>query len=258
MAGVQSTCNSVCDTVGETCNTEVMAALTSAEMVTIMANKYGITCSPTEGGSQKAPFYRPTDGVCYAKDSPPINCAKVAPVPERRLCYCGEPSAGGAGDPHIRTFAGDHYTLLKRGNFKAWSFTQKWNGTPVEWQLFASYGGVRFTTQAFLLVEVHSGRTMQITAEDCTWRMKMPSMDWQEVKSSEILPWGNQSEVEIKESGNATNFFFKESQVHLNMKSEKGMRKVASLIEHCHPGNHMDFKIKMKLCCKGFCLGLSL
>lgn len=56
----------------------------------------------------------------------------------RRLCCCVK-SGQVDNDPHIHTLRGAHYTLLKSGNFLAWSFSKD----PVHWQLLAAYSGAR-------------------------------------------------------------------------------------------------------------------
>ena len=57
----------------------------------------------------------------------------------RRLCCCVVPPGQVANDPHVHTLKGVHYTLLKSGNFLAWSFSKDL----VDWHLLAAYSGAR-------------------------------------------------------------------------------------------------------------------
>ena len=68
----------------------------------------------------------------------------------------------GDGDPHIHSLRGAHYTLLRQGNFLAWNFSKAQEG--VHFELFASYGGPDFSTQALLLKS--GAETMEFTAKD--------------------------------------------------------------------------------------------
>lgn len=83
----------------------------------------------------------------------------------------------------MHSLLGAHHTLVKRGNFMAWNFS-KATDPDAEVQLMASYSGAghrRFTTQALLLKS--KTKTMEITAEDCTWRAKNPGTGWRKAKS---------------------------------------------------------------------------
>ena len=51
------------------------------------------------------------------------------------------------------------------------------------WQLLASYAGNSFTTQGLLLhPNRHSGQSMEITAEDCSWRVKEKTSPWRKAQ----------------------------------------------------------------------------
>ncbi|CAE7577231.1 ATG18A, partial [Symbiodinium pilosum] len=84
-----------------------------------------------------------------------------------RVCCC-VPQGGIVDDPHVHTLRNEFYTVLKSGNFLAWSFSK----APVDWRLYAAYSGAKFTTQALLLVESQSGQTLEFTTDACTWQMK--------------------------------------------------------------------------------------
>ena len=148
---------------------------------------------------------------------------------------------GSQGDPHIQTLRGDHYTLLKAGNYEAWSFSKD----SVDWQLLACYSGPRFNTQGLLLLDKHTGNTMEMTAEDCVWRAKTAKSQWHDVEEAELLS-ADGANFEVKEAGkDVEDFLKKESTIMLKMASEHGPRQVARLMAHCKPGDHMDFKVSM-------------
>ncbi|CAK9010346.1 unnamed protein product [Durusdinium trenchii] len=161
----------------------------------------------------------------------------------RRVCYCdpkattttSTQTAGGGGDPHIYTLRGAHYSILKEGTFLAWSFSK----AQVEWQLFACYAGSQFTTQGLLLLDKHSGVTIEMTAKDCTWRTKENS-GWRRVHQERLSKGDSVTSLDFKEQPNRT-------EIHLNIKSEteKDERKVARVIAHCRPEDHLDFKLVM-------------
>ena len=165
----------------------------------------GANCSKTKTRETiiAAPSWKPKNNVCLLSHTN-VTCdaAKGGLV---RFCYCAAAPANGQiqGDPHIHSLLGEHYTLMKRGNFLAWSFskTSSSKKTPVEWQLFASYSGSRFTTQGLLLLEKHSARAMEMTAEDCTWRTKSAS-GWRDVKT-ELLS-GEVASFDVKDAQSNT------------------------------------------------------
>lgn len=170
--------------------------------------------------------------------------------------------AGSAtGDPHIWSLRKAHYTLLQEGIFTAWSFSKAMTSSmismapaqnEVNWQLLAAYGGNHFTTQGLMLLDKGSGKTMmtmEIMAEDCTWRVKEEGV-WRK------------AQVELLRSAGATNFQVR--QVHGKLNNSKTLRsaiilrmqhghgglhgrvsKVAKLVVHCTPQNHLDFKMAM-------------
>ena len=99
---------------------------------------------------------------------------------------------GGGGDPHIQTIKGDSYTLTKQGNFLAFSFKGKEalvapapygsgshshgdgaSRVPVDFELFAHYNdGRKSFTRGLLLLDHQNHQAMEMTSEDCRWRVR--------------------------------------------------------------------------------------
>ncbi|CAK9066370.1 unnamed protein product [Durusdinium trenchii] len=153
----------------------------------------------------------------------------------RRSCYCKDPSGGGSGDPHIQSLRGAHYSLLKEGTFLAWSFSK----APVEWQLYAHYAGSTFTTQGLLLLDKSLGRRMEMTAEDCQWRSHHGEK-WHAVSGGLELPWKVQTT-----NLTTPDLVVMGSEISFSMEGPQGQRKVARLLSHCTPHDHLDFKLTM-------------
>ena len=105
------------------------------------------------------------------------------------------PGGGGDGDPHIHTMKGDHYTLIKQGNFLAFSFKGKEalvapapygsgspgshshgdgaSRVPVDFELFAHYNdGRKSFTRGLLLLDHQNHQAMELTSEDCRWQVR--------------------------------------------------------------------------------------
>ena len=95
------------------------------------------------------------------------------------------PNGGGDGDPHIHTMKGDSYTLIKQGNFLAFSFKGKealvappghsgdGASVPVDFELFAHYSnGRKSFTRGLLLLDHQNHQAMEMTSEDCRWRVR--------------------------------------------------------------------------------------
>lgn len=144
----------------------------------------------------------------------------------RRMCYCTTAQNNDGlvdGDPHVHTLRGAHYTLLRHGLFRAWSF--KKGQTDLE--LLAAYGKPRFTTQGLLLKE-KSGKTMEMTARDCAWHTLR----------------GNTSPTQFEVQRARKHKEFKDVFLQtIIMKQEHG--KIAKLVTKCRKGNHLDFKVNM-------------
>ena len=102
------------------------------------------------------------------------------------------PPGGADGDPHIHTMKGDSYTLIKQGNFLAFSFKGKEalvappghsgdgasvpsvpHSVPVDFELFAHYSnGRKSFTRGLLLLDHQNHQAMEMTSEDCRWRVR--------------------------------------------------------------------------------------
>mmetsp|Transcript_87034 Transcript_87034/g.138052 ORF Transcript_87034/g.138052 Transcript_87034/m.138052 type:complete len:524 (-) Transcript_87034:120-1691(-) len=151
------------------------------------------------------------------------------------LKCCDPPSAIGIGDgdPHIHSLRGAHYTLLRQGNFLAWNFSKPQEG--VHFELFASYGGPDFTTQALLLKS--GSETMEFTAKDCLWKTKVAD-GW----SLATHQSSESSQVRVQPT--------RQDHSVLSMKTgvllyNQNQRKVAKLMTHCAPNHHLDYKLIM-------------
>jgi len=161
-------------------------------------------------------------------------------------------SGGGVGDPHIRSLRGAHYTLLQQGVFIAWNFSKAVpaSALPVAapargWQLLAAYAGDHFTTQGLLLLD-RSGQSMEITAEDCSWHVKEKKSPWRKAQV-ELLSADGTTSLQVKklhEKLGETKML--RSAILLKMmESGSDMKKIANLVVHCRPNDHLDFKIVM-------------
>ena len=179
--------------------------------------------------------------------------------PDQRVCVCnGEPTdGGGGGDPHIHSLRGAHYTLLQQGVFMAWNFSKT---VPVPaaqgasravpaargWQLLAAYAGNSFTTQGLLLLDRHSGQSMEITAEDCSWRVKEKTSPWRKAQVELLSAEDGTTSLQVKklhEKLGETKML--RSAILLQMESESDMKNIGKLVVHCRPQNHLDFKMAM-------------
>lgn len=153
------------------------------------------------------------------------------------LLKCCDPNANddvvgqADGDPHIHSLRGAHYTLLSQGNFVAWSYSKGTGETEAE--LFASYAGSRFTTQALALkIKGSKAEMLEITAQDCQWRAKS-SGQWVEAESKDFSESNLEVEPPIKGQG------------RLYMHTSMLLNKLAKVMTRCKPGAHLDFKVEM-------------
>ena len=107
----------------------------------------GFTCASGPIPTATATTPHINAGVCeFAAPAASSACTLGGDV--RRLCCCVK-SGQVDNDPHIHTLRGAHYTLLKSGNFLAWSFSKD----PVHWQLLAAYSGARLLARLFESVQ---------------------------------------------------------------------------------------------------------
>jgi len=170
----------------------------------------------------------------------------------QRVCYC-EAGGGVAGDPHIHSLRGAHYTLLQQGVFVAWNFSKAVPASTVPsaapprgWQLLAAYAGHRFTTQGLLLLDPHSGQSMEITAEDCSWRVKEQKTPWRKAQVELLSAEDGTTSLQVKrlhEKLGETKIL--RSAILLQMGSGSDMKNISTLVVHCRPKHHLDFKISM-------------
>jgi hypothetical protein len=146
---------------------------------------------------------------------------------------------------------GAHYTLLQEGVFVAWNFSKAVPASGAArpaargWQLLAAYAGKRFVTQGLLLLDPHSGQSMEITAEDCSWRVKEKSQ-WRKAQVELLSAEDGTTSLQVKklhEKLGETKML--RSAILLQMESGSHMKKIAKLVVHCRPQNHLDFKMTM-------------
>ena len=205
------------------------------------------------------PLLRVTDNFCFKNAATPTNqpsrqtTCDAEPGLEtlQRFCYC---EAGGvAGDPHIHSLRGAHYTLLQQGFFVAWNFSKAVPASTVPsaapargWQLLAAYAGHGFTTQGLLLLDPHSGQSMEITAEDCSWRVKEKQTPWRKAQVELLSAEDGTTSLQVKklhEKLGETKIL--RSAILLQMGSGSDMKNISTLVVHCRPKHHLDFKISM-------------
>lgn len=167
------------------------------------------------------------------------------------------------GDPHIDTFDGQHYLLLKQGSFSFWRFSGSdaeifsaknhalLKKLPVDFKLYAHYSGHTSYTKGLLLVDSSGAtspqRALELTSEDCLWRTKTKDTEWSAVEKPQLLslPDADGDEMTafrmtepLHESG--------KMYVELLMKKTDGaFKKIANLYVRCKPGYHMNTKITM-------------
>ena len=191
---------------------------------------------------------------CVTNQFEPIDCLAPAPAPTdpvQRVCVCLS-GGGGAGDPHIRSLRGAHYTLLQQGVFVAWNFSKTVPpavpGAPGArgWQLLAAYAGNRFVTQGLLLLDRHSGQSMEIMAEDCSWRVKEKKSPWRKAQVELLSAEDGTTSLQVKTLHKklGENKILR-SAIMLQMESGSGMKNIANLAVHCRPKHHLDFKMSM-------------
>ena len=268
----QEKCGGVNGVLPDECDVDKMLAITTSELVLLVggcqlesvafeplaASNAAPYIREVQGGLSKICYYQPGKGGTQGPKQLPTCSATVPPQYSpfnKRVCVCkastnqdsGGGSAENVGDPHIHSFRGAHYTLLQQGVFVAWNFSKAEPGAaPAEWQLLAAYGGDRFTTQALLLLDPHAG-SMEMTADDCTWRIKEEKSTWRQASLGQISAEVGTTSLQVKklhEKLGETKIL--KSSILLQMRSSSsGMKNVAKLFTHCVPQKHLDFKITM-------------
>ena len=258
-------CTVACGTDGKECDPVQQNGLTEQGMIDVMSD-LGFPCETAPTGPAELPNPRPSTNnrapfvgnvvdppggrACRISGGGNSNCdLRLNPNPPnplittlRRLCCC-VPAGQVGNDPHVHTLKGAHYTLLKSGNFLAWSFSKD----PVDWHLLAAYSGAssRFTTQSLLLLEKQSAQTLEMTARDCVWQTKTEN-GWRKVQPELLLQGAAILDVQEvhKHTRDPLNL---ESVMVLQMSEpeKSGVRKVARLLTHCSPKKYLNFKVKM-------------
>eukprot|EP00435_Cladocopium_sp_Y103_P053421 s1251_g17.t1 len=250
-----TSCETICARGGLVCDPAKQKALTANEMATLINQLNADPCDPNDPNAlatstdDRTPYIFTADVKCRraANGNTEVSDASSAcnlganSANFRRLCCCIQQGAVD-NDPHIHTLRGAHYTLLKSGNFLAWSFSKD----PVDWHLLAAYSGARsrFTTQSLLLLEKQSGQTLEMTAADCVWQRKTEN-GWRKVQPGLLLQAPVSLDVQEvhKHTRDPLNL---ESVMVLQMEPEKsGVRKVARLLTHCSPKKYLNYKVKM-------------
>mmetsp|Transcript_21735 Transcript_21735/g.36014 ORF Transcript_21735/g.36014 Transcript_21735/m.36014 type:complete len:568 (+) Transcript_21735:65-1768(+) len=210
------------------------------------------------------------------------------------------PGGGGDGDPHIHTMKGEHYTLIKQGTFLAFSFKGKEalvaapyasgseasraSRVPVDFELFAHYNnGRKSFTRGLLLLDHQNHQAIEMTSEDCRWRVRAGESDWKtltewrksvsksEVSSDILYKRGsgayvtglnisraemimNISKTEMNAVTTQTQFqnlggktfeSYTKAVILINMNTPTGLTDVAKLKVKCFPGYHMNYKVRI-------------
>ena len=114
------------------------------------------------------------------------------------------------------------------------------------WELLAAYAGNSFATQGLMLLDRHSGKSMEITAEDCTWRVKEKS-SWRKAQLELLTAEDGSTSFQVKKlHEKLVEAKALRSAILLKMmESGSDMKNIAKLVVHCRPSHHLDFKVAM-------------
>lgn len=171
-------------------------------------------------------------------------------------------TAQGAGDPHIDTFDGQHYLLLKQGSFSFWRFSGSdaeifsaknqalLKKLPVDFKIYAHYSGHTSYTKGLLLVDSSGAtapkRVLELTSEDCTWRTKTKDTEWSAVEKPQLLSLPDADGDEMTAFRMTEPLHGQKMYVELLMKKPDGaFKKIGNLYVRCKPGYHINTKIAM-------------
>eukprot|EP00435_Cladocopium_sp_Y103_P014757 s643_g3.t1 len=166
------------------------------------------------------------------------------------------------GDPHIDTFDGQHYLLLKQGSFSFWRFSGSdaeilsaknqnlLKKLPVDFKIYAHYSGHTSYTKGLLLVDSSGAtspkRALELTSEDCTWRTKTKDTEWSAVEKPQLLSLPDADGDEMTAFRMTEPLHGQKMYVELLMKKADGaFKKIANLYVRCKPGYHMNMKMGM-------------
>lgn len=173
-------------------------------------------------------------------------------------------SGGAAGDPHISTLDGRHYTLMRQGNFKLWGFRGPEFQTPhqlkasANWQLLVHYSGAASFMKGLLLLDKSSAphQALQMTSEDCTWRRTVQnplkqtpawsvwSLDPAEESVERVTLMSLTDEIH-KQPVHPTNSAKRVSYLKLSLHTEEGVVTVADLKVICRVGHQVNTRVNM-------------
>lgn len=169
-------------------------------------------------------------------------------------------TAGEVGDPHIDTFDGQHYTLLKQGSFSFWRFAgsdaeifsakNSVKKLPVDFKIYTHYSGHTSYTKGLLLVDSSGAttpqRALELTSKDCTWRTKTKDTEWSAVEKPQLLSIPDADGDEMTAFRMMKPLHRQKMYVELLMKkADGGFKKIGNLYARCKPGHHINMKIAM-------------
>jgi hypothetical protein len=87
---------------------------------------------------------------------------------------------------------------------------------------------------------------MEITAEDCSWRVKEQKTPWRKAQVELLSAEDGTTSLQVKrlhEKLGETKIL--RSAILLQMGSGSDMKNISNLVVHCRPKHHLDFKISM-------------
>ena len=159
--GATQNCNGACEDKSGTCDLNKMKSAPESEIESAFRNLNRFRATPTtviqDTDSRVIPGRSKRLGIMYTRlgttvaplflmaDRSEMTCDEnggdnaISGTSLARMCY-GTPGGIVTGDPHIQTLHGAHYTLLREGTFRAWSFKKG----QADLELLAAYGGPRW------------------------------------------------------------------------------------------------------------------
>lgn len=186
--------------------------------------------------------------VCAANDET-VDCARLATTTTTTL-------AGGAvaGDPHLRTLDGRHYTLIQQGNFLLWGFSgdtdimanKSAEKMPVNFEIFAHYAGHASFTKGLLFVDKSTmpNQALEVTTKDCLWHhWGTGDASWRPVQSA-LLHLGD-SDGTYGAFNLSVSVSNGQRKLEMLINHDGNIRKLAQLWVSCRPGQQLSAKIRM-------------
>lgn len=167
-----------------------------------------------------------------------------------------------AGDPHLRTLDGRHYTLMQQGNFLLWSFSgyktdilverhvrKNVRKVPLDFEILAHYAGHASFTKGLLLVDKSSSpvtqppQALEVTAKDCRWHHRDAGASaWRPVESVLLNladSDGNYGSFNLSMSKGS------QKKLEISINHEGEIRTLAQLWVSCKAGHQLSVKMKM-------------